>query len=113
MSLMIANRDSPDCWIVRVRWRCRVSNAVVSKSSVMPRTPFMGVRISWLMLARNCDFVRLAASATSLASSNSCVVRFSGVMSEATARCPVILPSASRSAVIFNNTVRLVPSFRI
>ena len=32
----------------------------------MPRTPFIGVRISWLMLARNCDLVRLAASAVSL-----------------------------------------------
>ena len=46
-------------------------SAVVSRSSVMPRTPFMGVRISWLMLARNCDFVRLAASAVSFASRSS------------------------------------------
>ena len=29
----------------------------------MPMTAFMGVRISWLMLARNCDFAPLAASA--------------------------------------------------
>ncbi len=29
----------------------------------MPRTPFSGVRSSWLMLARNSDFARLAASA--------------------------------------------------
>ena len=29
----------------------------------MPMTPFIGVRISWLMFARNCDLARLAASA--------------------------------------------------
>jgi hypothetical protein len=33
----------------------------------MPITAFMGVRISWLMLARKIDFVRLAASAAARA----------------------------------------------
>ena len=33
----------------------------------MPSTPFIGVRISWLMVARNRDLARLAASAESLA----------------------------------------------
>ena len=33
----------------------------------MPMTPFIGVRISWLMLARNSLLARLAASAASLA----------------------------------------------
>ena len=37
----------------------------------MPRMPFIGVRISWLMLARNSLLARLAASATSLAFSSS------------------------------------------
>ena len=41
--------------------------AVSSSSSVMPITPFIGVRISWLMLARNSLFARLAASAASRA----------------------------------------------
>ena len=30
----------------------------------MPMIPFSGVRISWLIAARNSDFTRLAASAT-------------------------------------------------
>ena len=30
-------------------------------------TPFIGVRISWLIVARNCDLATLAASASSLA----------------------------------------------
>ena len=33
----------------------------------MPMTPFIGVRISWLMLARNSLLARLAASAASFA----------------------------------------------
>ena len=37
----------------------------------MPMIPFMGVRISWLMLARNSLLVRLASSALSLAVRNS------------------------------------------
>ena len=38
-------------------------NSVSSSNSVMPKTPFMGVRISWLMFARNWDLARFAASA--------------------------------------------------
>ena len=30
--------------------RCSLVSSVASASSVMPRMPFMGVRISWLML---------------------------------------------------------------
>ena len=32
----------------------------------MPRMPFIGVRISWLMLARNSLLARLAASAATM-----------------------------------------------
>ncbi len=42
-----------------------------SSSSVIPSTPFMGVRISWLMLARNSDLARLAALAASRAAVSS------------------------------------------
>ena len=41
----------------------------------------MGVRISWLMLARNSLLARLAASAASLASCSSCSARLRSVMS--------------------------------
>ena len=37
----------------------------------MPRMAFMGVRISWLTLARNSSLARLAASAASFACRNS------------------------------------------
>ena len=37
----------------------------------MPMIAFIGVRISWLMLARNSDFAWVAASAATLARSSS------------------------------------------
>ena len=41
-----------------------------------------GVRSSWLMLARNIDLARLAASAFSLAATRSFSMRLRSVMSE-------------------------------
>ena len=38
-------------------------SAVPASSSSMPITPFSGVRISWLMLARNSDLIREASTA--------------------------------------------------
>ena len=52
-------------------WRCNVSSSVVSSRSVMPITPFIGVRISWLIVARNVDLARDASSAASRASASS------------------------------------------
>ena len=52
----------------------RRSSSVSRASSVMPMMPFMGVRISWLMLARNSLLARLAFSARSRAFSNSMVL---------------------------------------
>ncbi len=43
----------------------------------MPMMPFMGVRISWLMLARNCDLAWLAAAAAALALAFSAAARAS------------------------------------
>ncbi len=43
--------------------RCWQVSPVSSASSVMPMMPFIGVRISWLMLARNSLLARVAASA--------------------------------------------------
>ena len=43
-----------------------------SARPVMLRIAFIGVRISWLMLARNIDLVSVASSALILASFNAC-----------------------------------------
>ena len=44
-----------------------VVSAVASSSSFMPITPFIGVRISWLTLRRNADFMFDASTASSRA----------------------------------------------
>ena len=54
--------------------RCSAVSAVSSSSSVMPSTPFIGVRISWLMLAGNWRLTRAAPVSSSV---RSCSVRSS------------------------------------
>ena len=54
----------------------------------MPMTPFMGVRISWLTLARKLLLARLAASAASLASMAACPASLRSVMSSHRTRKP-------------------------
>ena len=60
---MTVSSDSPDALTMSRYSRCSALRSVSSASSVMPMTPFIGVRISWLILARNSLFARLAASA--------------------------------------------------
>ena len=67
MSLMTSSRDSAELWATSRYSRWLGSSLVPSASSSIPSTPFIGVRISWLMLARNSLFARLAASAASRA----------------------------------------------
>ena len=47
----------------------------------MPITAFMGVRISWLIVARKSDLARSAASAADLAACKACSASTSRVMS--------------------------------
>ena len=51
--------------------RCSAVSFVSSASSVMPMMAFIGVRISWLMFARNSLFERVASSAFFFAISSS------------------------------------------
>src|SRR6266566_5098057 len=59
------------------RWsRTAGGSSAASASAVIPMIPFIGVRISWLMTARNSLLARLAVSAASLArrrSSSACL----------------------------------------
>ena len=64
MSLITPSSASPDDAAVCAYSRCSGASSVWSSSSVMPITPFIGVRISWLMLARNSDFDREASTAS-------------------------------------------------
>ncbi len=81
--------------------RSRISGSCTSRISrcAIPITAFSGVRISWLMLARNALFARLAASARWRACARSVLVRsswacvsFSSVTSWATNRKPCCTP---------------------
>ena len=87
---MIWSSDCAELSAVATIWRwCGVSS-VLARTSSMPVTPTMGVRISWLMAARNPDFARLAPSAAS------CARRSSAVRSRT--RCSSSLAAASTSS---------------
>ena len=66
--------------------------ALSSASAVMPMMPFIGVRISWLMFARNSLFARFAASAASLAFASSSWPRLRSVQSRVMTRNPTGRP---------------------
>ena len=57
---MIVSSESADFSTSSAYSRCSVLSSVSRSSSVMPMTPFIGVRISWLMLARNSLLAWLA-----------------------------------------------------
>ena len=62
-SPMICNSDCAEPSAVATIWRCCGLSSVRASTSSMPVTPIIGVRISWLMAARNVDFAWLARSA--------------------------------------------------
>ena len=65
---MIVRSASPDVRIVSAKSRCSASSSVSSRSPLIPMTAFIGVRISWLIAARNALFAWFAASAATVAS---------------------------------------------
>ncbi len=75
----------------------------------MPRIAFIGVLISWLMLARNSLLAVLAASASRRAS-RSVSLRTRAVMSRAIPTVPATRPSPSCSDVLMVSTRLSLPS---
>ncbi len=71
MSLMITSRASPLARTVSTNSRCSPASSVSSSRPVIPITAFIGVRISWLMVARKADLAAVAASASRRARSAS------------------------------------------
>ncbi len=78
---MMVSSAFPDLTMMSVKARCLGSSSDLASSSAMPSTPFIGVRISWLILARNSDLARSASSARCCASLSSCSRALSSVMS--------------------------------
>ncbi len=104
MSLMMPSRWRPEFCTASAKWRCSALSEVSSSNSVMPSTPFIGVRISWLMVARKSLLAWLAASAASFARSSSRVR--TATSSSNWSRCAARRPS--RSAICAS--MRLKPS---
>ena len=71
MSLMMVSSASPELRMVSTDSRCSADSGVSSSRLVMPITPFIGVRISWLMDARKALFVWAADNAASRATCSS------------------------------------------
>ena len=69
---MICISDSADISTIVRFSRCSRVRSLSSVRFVRPMMPFIGVRISWLMFARNSLLTRLAFSASLRASSTSC-----------------------------------------
>ena len=108
---MMPSRAWPDRDTFSTRRRCRTFSEVEASRLAMPSTPFIGVRISWLMVARNCDFARLAASACSRARTSSDSARFRSVMS----RRMLVKKTSSplRTSLTAISMANSVPSLRI
>lgn len=63
MSEMRVRSVSPEQRMVETRSHCAGDSAVSASSCPTAIMPFRGVRISWLIRARNCDFASTAAAA--------------------------------------------------
>ena len=100
MSLITPNRWRPEACTASAQARWCGCRGLSISSSFMPSTPFMGVRISWLMVARNCDFAWLASSACSLAARSSAVRRCTVCSMSARA-----VRSRSRAALVASKSV--------
>ena len=111
MSLIRVSRASPAPLTPSAYWRWVSSKGVSSNRPVSPITPFIGVRISWLIVARNSDFKRLASSAASRAVTNSAWAILRSVMSWAIVATPR-MPPVPRIGDIVSETGTMEPSMR-
>ena len=67
---MIPSSDSPLERMISANSRWRGCRSVSSSSPLIPITAFIGVRISWLIVARNEPFAAFASSARRVCSSS-------------------------------------------
>ena len=71
---------------------------------------FIGVRISWLILARKADLDAAASSAFSFAARSACSISRRSVMSRMTPSIHFTDPSGSRTALPCSHIQRVEPS---
>ena len=90
---MIPRRASPEVRTPLAYWRWMSVSELSRRRPVRPMTPFMGVRISWLIVARKSDFCRDDARASSRASASSASSCLRSVMSWKFHTRPTMTPS--------------------
>ena len=90
---MIPSRASPEARTPSAYWRWVSVSSLSRRRPVRPMTPFMGVRISWLMVARKSDFSRDDSNASSRASASSASSPLRSVMSWKLQTRPTTTPS--------------------
>ena len=102
MSLMLVSRFSPADFMVFTNSFSSAPSFLLDNRSEKPMMAFMGVRISWLILARKASFnlpdssaFSVACSAVLLASINSFSNLFCSVISLATTTAPNTFPLSS------------------
>jgi hypothetical protein len=86
-----------------------VSRSVLSSRSASPRTPFMGVRISWLMVARNSLLTWDWARASSRACSAFSVARRRSVTSRETPQTAYSSPAGLCRGNLLDSKTRCPP----
>ena len=91
---MIASSASPLVRMVSAKSRWSAESGESSSRLVIPTTPFIGVRISWLIIARNWLLARLAWVASS-ASRRDCAAACSRSALVLTSRAVIVSASAS------------------
>ena len=111
-SLMTASSSSPEVRMTPSRSRCLSLISSKAMTSAIASTPFSGVRISWLMLARNCDLSTLAALAWSRATTSSPMawrrlVSFSSSLTSSWLKLRARLRKRSSSAAFSSTGVNL------
>ncbi len=107
MSLTIVSSDAAWLRIMSRHSACGGVSGPSSASSVMPMMPFIGVRISWLMLARNSLFARFADSAAARARAVASSACLRAVQSRKIDRKATGRPLSSRSSEIDWSTNRV------
>mmetsp|Transcript_15422 Transcript_15422/g.43139 ORF Transcript_15422/g.43139 Transcript_15422/m.43139 type:complete len:226 (-) Transcript_15422:1574-2251(-) len=112
MSRILLMRRSSDSALVcttSASSACSCVRSVVSSSWLIPRIPLSGVRISWLMFARNWLLASLAALAL-LSSTSACITRRVSVMSCSSITAPTMFPLMSRRGLAFSRTNSSLPA---
>ena len=92
--------------MVSTKSRCSSSSSVPSSSVVMPVTPLISVRTSWLVVARNSRLARAPSSAACLSARSWSWAAFCAVMSREIATTPTTSPWSSRTGTRVASAVR-------